>query len=92
MTNKTPFELRYDLLSLANGMLSDKVFGERQRLENDWNARREMAITAAEKGIAEGYDFMPFPVMPTVNPDEVIELAKKLNEFVSNNSGESKNA
>lgn len=92
MTNKTPFELRFDLLSLANGILSDKAFAERQRLENDWNARREIAMIAAQKGVAEGYDFVPFPVMPSVNADEIIELAKKLNDFVSNNSGDNKNA
>lgn len=92
MTNKTPFELRFDLLSLAQGILSDKVFAERQRLENDWNMRREIAMTIAhQQETFKDIDAVPFPEMPQVNPDEVIELAKKLNEFVSN-SGDTKNA
>lgn len=93
MTNKTPFELRFDLLSLANGILSDKVFGERQRLENDWNVRRELLmIDAHNQEKVSKIDYEPFPQMPSVNADEIIELAKKLNDFVSNNSGDNKNA
>lgn len=93
MTNKTPFELRFDLLSLANGILSDKVFGERQRLENDWNTKRDLMLAKARSEEEEAsIKYEPFPAMPSVNPDEIIELAKKLNDFVSNNSGENKNA
>lgn len=84
MTNKTPFELRYDLLSLANGMLSDKVFAERNRLEQDWHAQVESARTNKTQ-------VPSYPEMPQVNPDDVIDLAKKLNDFVSN-SGDNKNA
>lgn len=84
MTNKTPFELRYDLLSLANGMLSDKVFAERNRLEQDWHAQVEFARVNQTQ-------VPSYPEMPQVNPDEVIDLAKKLNDFVSN-SGDNKNA
>jgi len=92
MTNKTPFELRFDLLSLANGILSDKAFAERQRLENDWNVRRELLmIDAHNQEKVSDIKYEPFPEMPSVNPDEIIELAKKLNDFVSN-SGDNKNA
>lgn len=93
MTNKTPFELRFDLLSLANGILTDKVFAERQRLENDWNVRRELLmIDAHQQEKISKIDIEPFPQVPSVNADDIIELAKKLNDFVSNNSGENKNA
>lgn len=76
MTNKTPFELRYDLLSLAKDILLENMYAERTKLENDWNAKREMPRRSAE---------LPpeFPVMPSINEDEVIRLAKKMNEFVS---------
>lgn len=90
MTNKTPFELRFDLLSLAQGILTDKMFAERQRLENDWNSRRDLVMIKAHDNIGDVV-VEPFPEMPSVNPDEILELAKKLNEFVSN-SGDNKNA
>ena len=92
MTNKTPFELRFDLLNLAQGILTDKMFAERQRLENDWNTRKEVMMTKAH--LQENFTDVTiesFPKMPSVNPDEIIELAKKLNDFVSN-SGDNKNA
>lgn len=94
MTNKTPFELRFDLLNLAQGILTDKAFAERQRLENDWNVRRELLMAEVHSNGEKlsDYKLEPFPEMPSVNPDEIIELAKKLNDFVSNNSGENKNA
>ena len=86
MTNKTPFELRYDLLSLSQGILVDKVFAERNRLENDWSVACELARV-------ENKPIPSYPSLPSVEPDDIIELAKKLNEFVSNNnSGDNKNA
>lgn len=91
MTNKTPFELRFDLLSLAQNILTDKMFAERQRLENDWSAKRDLVmIKAHEQNTVGSVVVEPFPEMPSVNPDEILELAKKLNEFVSN-SGDNKN-
>lgn len=93
MTNKTPFELRFDLLSLAQSILSEKAFVERQRLENDWSVRRDLLmVDAHNQEKLSDIKPEPYPVMPSVNPDEIIELAKKLNDFVSNNSGENKNA
>lgn len=92
MTNKTPFELRFDLLNLAQSILSEKAFVERQRLENDWNVRRELLmIDAHNQEKLSSITPEPFPVMTSVNADEIIELARKLNDFVSN-SGDNKNA
>jgi hypothetical protein len=93
MTNKTPFELRFDLLSLAQGILNEKAFAERQRLENDWSFRRDLMMADAHTQGDKISELKPepYPVMPAVNADEIIELAKKLNEFVSN-SGDTKNA
>jgi hypothetical protein len=93
MTNKTPFELRFDLLSLAQGILNEKAFAERQRLENDWSFRRDLMMAEAHMQGDKTSELKPepFPAMPSVNSDDIIELAKKLNEFVSN-SGDTKNA
>ena len=90
MTNKTPFELRYDLLSMAKDILTERMMGERLRLENDWMAEKEMAYLANSTG---GSKKVPaFPNMPNLSEDEIISMAAKLNEFVSNNkSGENKN-
>jgi hypothetical protein len=92
MTNKTPFELRFDLLSLAQGILNDKAFADRQRLEQDWNMKRELLMmAAAQQENVKDSDIVPFPELPSVNVDDVIEMARKLNDFVSN-SGDNKNA
>lgn len=78
MSAKNPFEIRLELLQLAQSIISDKVWAERTRLENDWNTQREVVM---KNGVGK----MPFaPTLPVVGEDEIIELAKKLNEFVSN--------
>lgn len=82
MSNKTPYEIRLELLQLSNGILSDRMFGERNRLENDWNMQREEWHMKAANG--EFSKLPPFPDMPAVNEKEIIDLAKKLNDFVSN--------
>lgn len=82
---KTPFEIRLELLQLANSMLSEQLFAERQRLEMDWSTQKEIAFTsAAPDATSLTLNIDDFPDLPTVDPDEVIELAKKLNDFVSN--------
>jgi hypothetical protein len=94
MTNKTPFELRYDLLSMAKDILTEKMIGERMKLENDWQTKRELAYISAQK-TSDGEPAKPipdFPKMPVLSEDDIIAMAVKLNEFVSNNkSGENKN-
>ena len=80
--SKTPYELRYDLLNMAQAIITENLITERIRLENDWNTLRDVAIAAAERGAQ--YSVPPFPEIPTINADDVIALAKKLNEFVSN--------
>lgn len=76
MSNKTPFELRFDLLQLAKEILLEKMYAERTQLENDWNAKRDVAMQFSQA-------IAPFPTMPTIDEDEVIRLASKMNTFVS---------
>ena len=75
---KNPFEIRLELLQIANGILSDKNWAERNRLQDDWNTQREIAMDNS------GGKVPPAPTFPTVNEDDIITLARKLNEFVSN--------
>jgi hypothetical protein len=81
MTNKTPFEIRTDLLQQAQNILNERMYAERQRLENDWNLKRdEWNMKACNNEFTEA---PPFPFMPMVTSEEIIAEAKKLNDFVS---------
>lgn len=71
--SKNPYEIRLELLSMAQSILMEQLMNERIRLENDWNAKKE-----------KGSD-VPFPYIPSVNSDEIIAVAEKLNKFVSKN-------
>jgi len=79
---KTPYELRYNLLEMAQSIINENLMNERIRLENDWNGLRELAIAAAERGINTSVP--AFPEIPKMDPNAVIEMAKLLNNFVSN--------
>jgi hypothetical protein len=77
MVNKNPFEIRLELLNLANSILLERYWAERNRIENDWNAQREFCLK-------EGAPVPDAPFVDDVDEDEIIALAKKMNEFVSN--------
>lgn len=80
--SKTPYELRYELLLMAQNILTENLMNERIRLENDWNTLKELAIAAAERGVQSSVP--AFPVINMLNPEDIIKLAGRLNEFVSN--------
>ena len=85
MSSKTPFEIRTELLSQAQSILFERISAERQRLENDWNTKREVYFTALQSPDMMPIDSAPdFPVLPTITTEEVIAEAKKLNDFISN--------
>jgi hypothetical protein len=81
MVNKTPFEIRAELLSQAQNILSEKRYAQFVVLENDWMLEREEWSMKAGKG--EFGDRPKYPSMPAVTTEEVVEEAKKLNDFVS---------
>ena len=66
------YEIRLELLKLSQSILSDKMFREHNRLEQDWHA----SLSSGER--------KPFPVMPEVSHKDVIQVAEELNKFVSN--------
>lgn len=80
---KTPYELRYELLAMAQAILTENLMNERIRLENDWGLAREKASTAISQN--KDVEMPPFPNVPTIDPDKIIELAETLNKFVSKN-------
>jgi hypothetical protein len=63
-----PFEIRLQLLKLAQEIENERAMNERIRLENDWHAARSE---------------LPFPKIPTVSVEDVIKAAESLNAFVS---------
>jgi len=79
---KTPYELRFDLLAMAQSILSEKNMNERIRIENDWNIQCEKTRILHDKG--RDAEFPLFPSVPIFNEDQVIAMAEKLNKFVSN--------
>jgi|688.fasta_scaffold01135_1 hypothetical protein len=79
--SKTPYEIRFDLLAMAQSIITENLMNERIRLENDWNLDRERASIALSQN--KEVELPPFPNVPTIDPNQIIELAKKLNEFVS---------
>jgi len=79
---KTPYELRYDLLAMAQNIITENLMNERIRLENDWNVKRDLVIEAASRGISATVP--PFPEIASIDVNSVIDMAKTLNLFVSN--------
>ena len=82
--SKTPYELRYDLLAMAQTILTENLMNERIRLENDWGLKREQASILMSEGIKE-INLPPFPNVPVIDPQSIIDLAETLNKFVSKN-------
>jgi len=71
--SKTPYEVRLELLKLAQGILSDPVYSNRDTMINEWEHRKELDKTIP---------FPTFPKFPTT--EDIIEEAEKLNKFISN--------
>ena len=78
MPNLSPFEIRLDLLKIAQGMLSDDYYGKREQISNDWSTKCD---TSRNKG-EDPPDHPGFPPYPS--EADIITKAQVLNGFVSN--------
>ena len=78
MSNKTPFEIRLELLKMAKDMLSEDYYGKREIISNDW----QMKVETARVDGGSIPDHPGFPPYPT--EAQVIAKASELNAFVSN--------
>jgi len=80
---KTPYEIRFDLLAMAQSIITENLMNERIRLENDWSLEREKASIA----LSQNKDVVlpPYPIVPQIDVNSVIALAEILNKFVSKN-------
>ena len=74
----SPFTIRLELLKLAQSIESDRIWAERNRLEQDYATRREQAESRK-------WETLPsYPILPVVTHEDVIRVANELNKFVSN--------
>jgi len=77
MSNMTPFEIRLELLKMAQTMLEQDYFGKRESISNDWQVKVENARHAGQ----HPPDHPGFPSYPT--EIDIIAKAQTLNGFVS---------
>lgn len=80
---KTPYELRYEILVMAQNIITENLMNERIRLENDWSLEREKATIALSQN--KDVALPPYPSVPQIDVNSVIALAEILNKFVSKN-------
>lgn len=73
------YEIRLELLKLAQTIESERIWSERQRLEQDWHAHNEIAKQ-------KDWNIRSFPTLPSVSHSDIIKAAEELNKFVSNKS------
>ncbi len=77
--SRTPYEVRLELLKLANEVLTTPIFQRRDALIQEWQASRE--TYANETGPR---DPQPFPTLPDFpSTSEIVAKAQELNRFVS---------
>jgi len=76
----TPYEIRLELLKMAQGMLTDDYMFKRNAVENQWHSQVEASKIAGN----------PAPDLPALPPypteEEIIKKAEVLNGFVSQTS------
>jgi len=77
MSNMTPFEIRLELLKMAQTMLEQDYYGKRELIGNDWQVKVENARHAGQVPP----DHPGFPAYPS--EAEIITKAQTLNGFVS---------
>lgn len=82
--SKTPYELRFDLLAMAQSILTEQLMNIRIQLENDWGLEREKASIRLSNG-ETNITMPPYPSIPDITEEQIIEMAEKLNKFVSKN-------
>jgi len=80
---KTPYELRYELLMMAQGILNEQSVNLRIKIENDWNMSCDRARSIASITNTTP-EYPAFPNVPCISEEMIIDTAKKLNIFVSN--------
>ena len=77
--SKSPYEIRLELLKLANEILCTPVYQSRESKMQEWHASREVYHNELAPR-----DPKPFPTLPDFpSATDVISKAEELNKFVS---------
>ena len=72
--SKTPYEIRLELLKLANEILVTPVFNNRESLREEYHSK----LTDENRGT------MTYPVMPDFpSSKDIVAKAEELNKFIS---------
>jgi hypothetical protein len=61
MSNMTPFEIRLELLKMAQSMLEIEYYGKREQISNDWSTKVEAAKHAGQDPSALRSRGIPLP-------------------------------
>jgi hypothetical protein len=78
MSNLSPFEIRLELLKMAQGLLLEEYHSNKDRLTNEWHVKVESAKL-------NGHQIPEHPAFPTYPSEiDIINKAQSLNGFVSN--------
>jgi hypothetical protein len=72
MSNMSPFEIRLELLKMAQNMLEQDYFGKRESISNDWQVKVENARHAGQNPP----EHPGFPAYPT-EADIIAKASKK---------------
>lgn len=76
--SKTPYEIRLELLKLANEILLTPVYQTREAKLHEWQASREMYA-----GETAPRDPKPFPTLPDFpSSADIVAKAEELKKFV----------
>ena len=78
MTNKNPYEVRLEILKMAQDMLLQNYYSTKERIMNNWQAEVETARIRNETPPLCP-DFGEFPT-----EQHIVEKAQFLSEYVNN--------
>ena len=78
MTNKNPYEVRLEILKMAQELTMMKYQNDREILMNNWANNADFARSKNEKAAD-----LALPEFPS--EQVIIEKARLLNEYISNN-------
>ena len=71
--SKTPYEIRLELLKMANEILQTPIYQTRQALSDEYHSK----LTHANRGI------LPFPTLPDFpSSTDIVTKAEELKKFV----------
>lgn len=78
MSSKTPYEIRLEVLRMAQSLVVDEFHIKRETLLRQWDS----AVESAHRKGEDGPKMLDMPTFPTEN--DILYTASRLIEFVNN--------